>query len=230
MPTRLRTLLILLLVLPLVALLLYLAVACALMFWPATRNDGDAKGAAGVEAWVLSNGIHTDLVFPLRGPGIDWTQHFAPSDLRQRAAPPNAQFIAIGWGDHDIYLHTPHWADLTAGRALRAALGRNGALLHVTYLRRADLGGRAYRLALSAAQYQALQAHVLASMPQGRAVPVPGAHYADNDAFYAALGSPNIFRTCNSWTGEGLRRAGVTASRWTPFDFNVTWHLESGRP
>ena len=24
--------------------------------------------------------------------------------------------------------------------------------------------------------------------------------------------------------------AGVTVSRWTPFDFNVTWHLQSTQP
>ncbi len=214
--------------LPLLVALLYFGVACALMAWPANRDANQAP--AEVEAWVLSNGIHTDLVFPLRGHGVDWTLLFAPSHLRPRAAAPDAQYIGIGWGDHDIYLYTPTWGDLTAGRALRAALGRNGALLHVTYLRRSDLAERAHRLPLSAPQYQALHTYVLASMPQGRAIPVPGAHYADNDAFYQALGSPHFLRTCNNWTGDALRQAGVTVSRWAPFDFNVTWHLEPGRP
>ena len=220
--------LILLLLLPLALMLLYLGVACALMFWPAKSDATHAP--VEVEAWVLSNGIHTDLVFPLRGHGVDWTQLFAPSHLRPRAAAPDAQYIGIGWGDRDIYLYTPSWSDLKAGHALRAAMGRNGALLHVTYLRRADLAEHAHRLPLSAAQYQALHAHVLASMPQGRALPVAGAHYADNDAFYQALGRPHVFRTCNNWTGDALRQAGVTVSRWTPFDFNVTWHLAPAPP
>ncbi|MGR4872421.1 TIGR02117 family protein [Variovorax sp. LARHSF232] len=223
-----RTLLIILL-LPVLVALLYFGVACALMAWPANPPASKKTAApAQVPAWVLSNGIHTDLAFPLRGDGVDWTQTFAPAHVV--AAPPDAEYIGIGWGDHDIYLYTPTWGDLTAGRALRAALGRNGALLHVTYLRRSDLAERAHRLPLSAPQYKALHAYVLASMPQGRAIPVPGAHYADNDAFYQALGSPHFFRTCNNWTGDALRQAGVTVSRWTPFDFNVTWHLDPGRP
>jgi hypothetical protein len=36
----------------------------------------------------------------------------------------------------------------------------------------------------------------------------------------------NLFETCNTWIGRGLRQAGVTVSRWTPFDFTVTWHLQ----
>ena len=222
--------LIVVLLLPVALMLLYLGVACALMLWPAGHDAAQAQAPAEIEAWVLSNGVHTDLVFPLRSHGVDWTQLFAPAHLRPRAAAPDAQYIAIGWGDRDIYLYTPTWSDLTAGRALRAALGLNGALLHVTYLRRTDLAEHAHRLPLSAAQFEALHAYVLASMPQGRATPVPGAHYADNDAFYQANGSPHVLRTCNNWTGDGLRQAGVPVSRWTPFDFNVTWHLEAGRP
>jgi len=222
----LRGLLIVLLA-PLAAMLLYLGVAFALMALPVNRHDVQAPAA--VQAWVLSNGIHTDLVFPVRGHGMDWTLLFPPGHAR--AAPPDARYIAIGWGDREIYLHTPQWADLTVGRAVSAALGRNAALLHVSHLREAEVtGGAAYRLPLSQAQYERLVAYVRASLPREQARPVPGAHYARNDAFYEALGSANAFRTCNNWTGEGLRAAGVTVGRWTPFDFTVTAHLAPAAP
>jgi uncharacterized protein (TIGR02117 family) len=222
--------LLILLLLPLLFLLAYLGVASALMLWPANRGVEQAQDSrAEVQAWVLSNGIHTDLVFPLRAHGVDWTELFPPTHLRA-APPPDAQYIAIGRGDREIYLYTPTWGDLTARRALTAALGVNGALLHVSYLRRADLASGAYSLPLSLAQYETLHRHVIESLPQGRAQPVPGAHYAANDAFYEAVGNTHFFDTCNNWTGRGLRRAGVTVSRWTPFDFNVTWHLQPARP
>lgn len=206
----------------LLAITLYVAVACALVFLPA--NAKPPAEPATVEAWVLSNGVHTDLVFPVRSATVDWLQLFPLPDFK--APPPDAEFVAIGWGDREFYLHTPTWGDLTAARAFGALSGGNRSLLHVTYLQRAQLRRGAYKLPLSQAQYAQLVAHVRSTLPSGRAVPIAGAHYANDDAFYEAQGSYHLFETCNTWTGRGLRQAGVTVSRWTPFDFNVTWHLQ----
>ncbi|MFS2099088.1 TIGR02117 family protein [Variovorax sp. Varisp85] len=206
---------------------LYLIVACALVFWPANaRPADDAPG--DVQAWVLSNGVHTDYVFPIRSATIDWLQVFPLKDFR--APPPDAEFIAIGWGDREFYLNTPTWGDLTAARAFGALSGGNRALMHVGYLRREQLARGAYSLPLSHAQYAQLVGYVRAALPSGHASPIAGAHYGDDDAFYEAEGGYHLFETCNTWTGRGLRQAGVTVSRWTPFDFTVTWHLKPSRP
>ncbi|WP_218508161.1 TIGR02117 family protein [Variovorax sp. dw_308] len=206
---------------PVIAALAYVAIASALMFWPANATPPAEDRA--IEAWVLSNGVHTDIVLPLRGHGTDWSQTFLPADFR--AAPPDADYIAIGWGDRDFYLYTPTWADLTVKRALGALAGIHSAVLHVTYLRRAEFEKLAHRVPLSQRQYDVLRDYVRASLPQGRAAPVAGVHYAANDAFYEAEGRYSMVETCNNWTGRGLRLAGVTVSRWSPFDFNVVRHL-----
>ena len=205
---------------------LYLAVACALMFRPA--HPKPATETPAVQAWVLSNGVHTDFVFPIRSTATDWQQLFPLVDFK--AVPPDAEFITIGWGDREFYLNTPTWADLTASRAVGALLGGNRALIHVSYLQRGQLGNGAYKLPLSQAQYAQLVDYVRATLPSGQAIPITSAHYGDNDAFYEAEGGYNLFETCNTWTGRGLRHAGVTASRWTPFDFNVVWHLQPEAP
>jgi uncharacterized protein (TIGR02117 family) len=230
MPNRWpRRIAIALLALPLLAGL-YVGTACALMFWPANATPRDATTAntPGVHAWVLSNGVHTDLVFPIRSATIDWRQLFPFEHFR--AVPADAEFIAIGWGDREFYLNTPTWGDLTVSRAFGAMLGGNRALLHVTYLRRAQLRHNAFHLPLSEAQYAQLAGYVRAALPAGRATPIAGAHYGNDDAFYEAEGGYHLFETCNTWTGRGLRQAGVKVSRWTPFDFNVVWHLEPARP
>ena len=61
-----------------VAVGLYVAVACVMVFWPANAKPSAKASAeaAAVEAWVLSNGLHTDLVFPIRSEAIDWRQLF----------------------------------------------------------------------------------------------------------------------------------------------------------
>ncbi len=205
---------------------LYVGTAAALMLWPVNAKAPTKQ--PGIEAYVLSNGVHTDLALPVRNAAIDWTALFNPRDAK--SPPPDAEFIAIGWGDRDFYLHTPTWTDLTLRRAVGALFGANPSLLHVTWLTRAQLRQGAYAMPLSQRQYLALAAHVRGSLPDGRAIALPGAGYGPDDTFYEAVGSYHLFETCNTWTGRGLRRAGVPVSRWTPFDFNVVGRLQPAHP
>ena len=204
----------------------YIGTAVLLTLWPAHADMPSPP--AEVEAYVLSNGVHTDLLFPIRSPTIDWTQVVPLADAP--APPADAAFVAIGWGDREFYLNTPQWADLTFSRALGALTGGNTALLHVTWLSRAQVRRGAYALPLSTFQYQQLTTYVRAMLPTPRTLPIAGAHYGREDAFYEALGSYNAFETCNTWTGRGLRQAGITTGRWTPFEPNVVWHLRPAVP
>ncbi|WP_225781303.1 TIGR02117 family protein [Xenophilus sp. Marseille-Q4582] len=202
--------------------LLYGAVAGVLMLWPPAARL--APEPAEVEAYVISNGVHVDLVLPLQAAGVDWRPLFPPGDAR--AAPAAVDFVAIGWGDRAFYLHTPTWADLRPGLALRAMAGRHPAALHVSWLQRAQLPpGHTWRLPLSAAQYRRLADHVRRSLPAGRAQRIAGMHYARNDAFYEATGHYHLLRTCNEWAAQGLRAAGVPVPRWAPFEAGVRRHL-----
>ena len=45
--------------------------------------------------------------------------------------------------------------------------------------------------------------------------------YGNSDAFYDATGSYSLFHTCNSWTNNALKAAGMKASVWTPFDKGI---------
>ncbi|MDB5879512.1 MAG: hypothetical protein JWQ41_2926 [Variovorax sp.] len=235
MRRTLKALIVLLLALFLLADL-YVGVAGALMLWPAHPEQRVVRNAQGVmkppdvAAYVISNGAHTDLVFPIRSDGVDWSTVFLPTDAV--AVPSDADFIAIGWGDREFYLHTPTWADLTVSRALGAISGRNPSLLHVTWLKQSQLDATGdisgvYALPLTSAQYASLAAHVRTKLPGGRALPLPGTGYGKQDAFYEATGSYGPFETCNTWTGRGLRDAGLTMGHWTPFDYNVVRHLDA---
>lgn len=216
-----------LLAVPIGLIVCYLLAAFGLPFFPANR---DAPVSHDVEAYIVSNGVHTDFVFPARSALMDWTTVF-PADAFT-AMPADADFIAIGWGDREFYLSTPNWSDLTASRAFNAMLGRDHSLLHVEYLSAAELQTDVYRLPLSQAQYTSLIRYVLDTAQRERAhgVNVPGAHYGRYDAFFAANGRYHLFNTCNNWIGRGLMQAGVKVSRWTPLDMNVRQHLQAGGP
>lgn len=204
---------------------LYFSIAYGLLLFP--RNSHPPPAAVAVNAYVLSNGVHTDLVFPIRTHDVDWSQAFPAGHLAQDPGS-GAAYVAIGWGDREFYLHTPRWRDLTVGRALQALSGSGRSLLHVSYLREADLREGVHALPLTAEQYASLVKYVEASLVRARSgegINVPGQHYGPHDAFYEATGSYDLFTTCNAWTGRALRQAGVKVSAWTPLASQVVWYL-----
>ena len=173
--------------------------------------------ARGVTIFVESNGIHTDLVMPKLAEGVDWRDLARPQDLRD---PRYARFdhVAIGWGEKAFFLQTRQWRDVRPGIVLGAALGSEETLLHVEHLPPPRPAEDVRAVVLRPDEYRRLAAFVRASVaPGGRHYP----GYDNNDAFLDARGRYSAVRTCNAWTGEALRAAGVRVGRWTPFPWTV---------
>jgi uncharacterized protein (TIGR02117 family) len=173
----------------------------------------------GVRIFVESNGIHVGLVMPKVAAGVDW-RGWAPA--RDLADPRYAGFdhVAIGWGERAFYLETPTWADVKPSTILAAAIGSDRTLMHVEHVPAPAAGDTSVRaIMLRPDEYRRLAAFVQASF-----APAGTVHrgYGGYDAFYTARGHYSAVRTCNAWTGEALRRAGVRVGRWTPFPITVT--------
>ncbi len=199
------------------AVALYFLAAAVLSAIPLNRGAGRD---GSIPVFVRSNGVHVDLVLPVRNDLFDWDPVAPPADVadpRAAAAP----WIAIGWGDRVVYRRVPTWNDLTPGLALRAALGLDGAALHAARLFAVEEGPDCVRLALSEAEYDALVAFFLESGVRdgdGRLVPLPdAAGFGATDAFYEAHGRYSPFFTCNTWSNLALKRAGLPCCVWTPF-------------
>lgn len=74
---------------------------------------------ADIAIYILTNGVHTDLVVPVRTEQIDWSARIPFSNTTGKDT--TAQWLAFGWGDKGFYLETPTWADLKASTAFKAA-------------------------------------------------------------------------------------------------------------
>ena len=199
------------------ALLILAYAAAGLIGGSLPANPGWRAPESGVTIWVESNGIHTGFVMPKVAAGIDWRPFAPAADLRD---PRYARFdhVAIGWGEHGFYLGTPTWAELRPGTVLAAALGSGRTLLHVEHVPAPRDGPDERRIVLRPEEYRRLATFIItARVGGGRRWPGYGA----NDVFYQARGRYSALHTCNSWTGEGLRAAGVRVARWTPFPATV---------
>lgn len=204
---------------PLVAAGTYLFAALALARLPV---EGQPAARGGVEIFVCTNGVHTDLVLPAVTGLADWT-----SDLRQSDFPgagPWASHFSFGWGDRAFYLETRQWSDLRLTTALSALFGAGPSVMHVYAMHRPAGSPDCGALVLAEEQYRALAAFVSDSFRrdgEGRVIPLPGSGYGATDLFYEAVGHYSPVETCNEWTGKALRAAGVTMGAWTPFEGGV---------
>lgn len=188
-----------------------------------------------IPVYLISNGWHVWLALPLdqqagRPGGQTWREW-----LGQVTNPPfpgsaAASYVAFGWGDRDFYLATRRPADLRPDLAIAALLGRGPAAMHVMHILEPDPASgssghnRIRRLDVDMLQYHALAAYIRAGFeagPHDGPQPIAGAGFAQNDAFYEAVGRYSPIRTCNEWIGAGLRAASLPAGRWTPFPFGL---------
>lgn len=171
----------------------------------------------GVTIYVESNGVHTGIVVPKIAAGIDW-RPFAPA--RDLADPRYAAFdhVAFGWGERAFFLETKTWADVKPRTILAAAIGSEATLIHVEHLPRPITGDDVRAVVLRPEEYRRLAAYIAASF-----APHPRHYggYARHDTFYDAGGRYDAIRTCNTWTGQALRTAGVRVGAWTPFPITV---------
>lgn len=82
---------------------LYFAADFILSRIPANSNETNSKKE--ITAYILSNGVHTDIVLPVKNEFEDWTKVFPIENTKGKSM--NNTYISIGWGDKGFYLNTP---------------------------------------------------------------------------------------------------------------------------
>ena len=204
----------------------YLLAALAGSIFPA--NQFWKSPAQGVEMFVETNGVHTGLVLPIRNEIFDWSKIVRSGDLSDQSK--YGTHIMVGWGHEGVYRNTKVWTDLRVTDAASAIFGSNNVLIHIyhmTYPQPYPYYRR--RLVVTEAEYKNIVDSIRSSFllnPDGSAEPLPG--YAGDDVFYRARGNYNAFWTCNNWTSNILRDAGIRVGLWTPFSGGVMrWFPET---
>jgi uncharacterized protein (TIGR02117 family) len=167
-----------------------------------------------VEIMVETNGVHTAIVMPLTTPQKDWRLDFPASDVAAPTRP--YTHIAISWGERDVFLNTPTWADISPLTVLRIATTGGRGLLHVSHYVRPAPEKTIRPLRISPADYARLVSQIEARLtPHESRRRYNG--YGDDDAFYDAPGTYTPIMTCNQWTSDVLGDAGIRTGWWTPF-------------
>ena len=105
-----------------------------------------------------------------------------------------------------------------------ASMGGEG-LMHVEHWVNPGPSEHFRPLRISREQYRRLVRALLRDLPpRENRQAYPG--YGPHDVFYDAYGTYTLYLTCNEWTGESLRRAGMLTGAWTPFESSVMKWVE----
>jgi len=189
------------------------------------KDDGQKKE---IPVYIYTNGVHTDIVMPVKNDLQDWSVKLPFNNIRSKKTDYN--YIGIGWGDKGFYLDTPTWADLKFSTAFKAAFWLSESAMHCTYYREMKEAEDCKKIMISRSEYQKLVHFVEGKFDQdqnGKFILIPtNAVYGDNDAFYDAKGTYSFLYTCNTWANDALKAAGQKAAFWTPSDYGIFLHYK----
>jgi len=196
---------------------LYFLAAFCLSKISVNNNTSHTKEIA---IYIMTNGIHTDIVVPANNPLQNWTKEIKHNHTL--AADSSYNYLAFGWGDKKFYLETPEFSDLKISTGLRAISGLSTSAMHITFYKEMIEDQNSRKIYISNDQYKKLIKYISDSFTKtnsGHFIHInSNIHYDNADAFYEAKGSYSIFKTCNTWANGALKASDQKACLWTIFD------------
>ena len=193
-----------------------------------TVNNNYVAPKEGTEVYIISNGVHADICLPLIDGDDSWSNYFDVKSFKTLKG--NPKYISFGWGDKGFYLETPTWADLTVKTALKAAFFPSETAIHISYLQhKPKLSERVKAFKVSKETFKKMQTyiHSFVKLADNKPVLIDCCRYPNvHDNFYEANGYYHIFRTCNVWTNQVLKKSGIKTAIWTPFASEILYQFE----
>ena len=219
----------LILVKSLLALLIFSLVYIFLVFViPYISVNGDNETSPEeVTLFIKTNGVHTDIVVPIKNEYKDWSKTLQFSHIKSQDT--TMQYIGLGWGDKGFYLNTPEWSDLKFSTAFVAAFGLGSSAMHATFYKEITESENCVKIKVSAQEYQKLIGYVENTFDKdenGNPIWINATTYGQNDSFYEAKGAYTLFYTCNTWANSALKAMDRKAALWTATDTGIFQHYK----
>ncbi len=186
-----------------------------------TVNTTTKDKKQDITIYILSNGIHTDIVVPTTTEHINWNTYVQYKHTSSQNT--GFKYLGFGWGDKGFYLNTPTWDDLTFSTAFKAATGLSSSAVHCTYHHQLKETDFCKKISISKEDYILLVAYIKASFQEQNLSPIhiPNNYYGETDAFYEGIGTYSLFYTCNTWANQALKAANQKACLWTLRDQDI---------
>ena len=204
----------------------YFMIVCIGLLFPVNSDYKYSKDE--IQFYVVSNGVHTDICLPVTTPMHDWSKFLNVGDYKGLIEQP--KFISIGWGDKGFYLDTPTWADLKFSTAFNAAFLPSETAMHILYWPEEPVLGESVKLcSMDEQEYMNLIEFIFSSFEMENGFNpqlLVGEGYTEFDNFYEANYNYYLLKTCNTWTNQSLKIAGVKTSSLALFEAGILRWLD----
>lgn len=210
--------------LSIVCLLVLYALAVWLLPYISINKNASKKGDQDISIYIKTNGVHTDIVVPVKNDRMDWTQLIRYEDTDAKDT--SMQYVGIGWGDKGFYLQTPEWKDLKFSVAFKAMFHLGSSAVHATFYDKIITGDDCKEIKISKAEYDKLVKYIkntFKTNADGNSIHIHSVDdgYGATDAFYQANGKYDLFHTCNTWANSALKACDQRACLWTALDGGI---------
>lgn len=205
-------------------IVLYLLVAFIMAHIPVNSNPEKSND---VTIYINSNGVHTDILVPIKNDIKDWTKDILYSQTKSKDS--IMKYIAFGWGDKGFYLDTPEWSDLKASTALKAAFYLGTSAMHTKFYNKVKEDDECVKVTISKGDYKDLVKYIEDSFAldkNNKVQWIANRSYGQYDAFYEAHRKYSLFYTCNTWANNALKAGNQKAALWTPYDKWIFYHYQ----
>lgn len=205
-------------------IVLYLFVAFIMAHIPVNSNPEKSNDVA---IYINSNGVHTDILVPIKNDIKDWTKDILYSQTKSKDS--IMKYIAFGWGDKGFYLDTPEWSDLKASTALKAAFYLGTSAMHTKFYNKVKEDDECVKVTISKGDYKDLVKYIEDSFAldkNNKVQWIANRSYGQYDAFYEAHRKYSLFYTCNTWANNALKAGNQKAALWTPYDKWIFYHYQ----
>lgn len=191
---------------------------CFFVLAPITIDKKETTAPKVNEVIIIPEGIHTDILLPIRSARIDWGKElYLENELKVDTFQTHLKF---GYGDKNFFMQTKNWGDLTAETLFRTIFGINEGAVHINLCSPRDLDtAKIITLKMSDKQFNKLIHFIKNSIKWTNGLPeqITKHPYSRYDFFFNASNDYSVAYTCNCWTNEGLKKSEQKAGFWTPF-------------
>ncbi len=203
-----------------VTLLLYFSISFLLLFFPANASHRFNTPDKNRTIYLFHDFAHTEIIFPVDALSKKFKAMLSPFFDR-----PDRGYFAFSYGDEAFMLHTPRWRDTDPVLACRALCLNTPGVIRVGHYPAIRRDSSVIALPADRAVLRQAENEIQKSFlyQNGAPIPVQAPKYSPYIRYFKATEPYNLFYTCNTWSGEVLRKAGYPISYWTPLAFEVVF-------
>ena len=185
-----------------------------------TTTTGNDK-----EIYLLTSLLHADIAIPVDAEVLSKFSFLKQSGIEMDHA--GLRYLVFGWGSQAFYTTAGTYADITLAATVKA-ITSDTAVMHVVPSGQIAKSENSIPIKVSEQGFSRL-IHFLRRSFENEATDMPfwlqNESHGYGDVFYLSNGNFNIFNPCNVWTGNALKRAGISVGAWTPTTQSLKWSL-----